>query len=147
MNKKIFIIGFSIIMIILIITLCKKNTLKNDEIHDVQNDNPIQTQVIRDDGITKINKTQNLGNIEISNIEIEKTSERRSEIRAEAINNSNEIIEGKSISVIIKNENGEIQEIFGGHLSSIPANEKITFAATIRADITNAHDVEFQIEE
>lgn len=83
-----------------------------------------------------------VGNIEFSNIVIELVENNRCKVTADIKNTSEQLLDSKNIELIIKDEKGEKEDIFGGITRQLAGYETNTFITYVRKDITYAKDIE-----
>lgn len=144
-NKRKVIVGVSIVMV-LILCLCVIFISKNNQ-QQVINNQIEQNVNGNKNGITKLNITQNVDGLEFSNVEIQMKTDRDCELTAEVLNTTGEMIEAHTIRIRISDDAGELNEVFAGNVSSIPAGGKGTLNSTLRKDLTSATNVKFEIIE
>lgn len=144
-NKRKVIVGVSIVMV-LILCLCVIFISKNNQ-QQVINNQIEQNVNGNKNGITKLNITQNVDGLEFSNVEIQMKTDRDCELTAEVLNTTGEMIEAHTIRIRISDDAGELNEVFAGNISSIPAGGKGTLNSTLRKDLTSATNVKFEIIE
>lgn len=144
-NKRKVIVGVSIVMV-LILCLCVIFISKNNQ-QQVINNQIEQNVNGNKNGITKLNITQNVDGLEFSNVEIQMKTDRDCELTAEVLNTTEEMVEAHTIRIRISDDAGELNEVFAGNVSSIPAGGKGTLNSTLRKDLTSATNVKFEIIE
>lgn len=142
-NKTIIIICSLIVMIFATI-LCAKFVAKEDA---SANPNVNINDEIISDGITRLDISQTIDGLHFSNVEIEMTTDTNCELRANVVNTTIDEIESKNIKITVTDDDGKLREIFGGSVSSIPAQKSEIMRATIRKDIRNATNVFLEITE
>ena len=155
-KKKIVIIGGVIILCAVIISVMAFS--KNNTNNENNNNNQIvntNTNITHNTGnnneeeqtIFEIPGTKKLGDVEITNIKIEKLDSRKCELTADIKNTSDNFIESQSVRVKTLNDAGEVTETFGGLMTMLAPKEPNTFVTRVLVDITDASDVEFEVIE
>lgn len=138
-----------ILLILVILTACwigyNRNLIFNNKTNDNQEktDNFVEnSEMIADDTIN-IQENKFVGNIGFSNIKIKLIDDKKCEVTANIKNISDEYLEPTNIEIRVLNENGEVEEIFGGIVTTLIPEEESVFTTYVLADITDAHDLEF----
>lgn len=152
-NKKIKIILIIVLILMLlvgvyfVITKNAKNNISasNDENNlnaEIQN-----SEVTNKPSKVDIKGVKKVGDIEISNIRIELVEKGKCELLADVRNTSDEFQEATNLRIKVIDENGKVDEVFGGVITELAAKEPNKFKAIALADITDAVDIEFEVIE
>ena len=154
-DKKIIAIGVvTILCIAVIVVMAVSKSGSNSENQNNDNNQQVNTNITHntenneeEQTIFEIPGTKKLGDVEITNIKIEKLDSRKCELTADIKNTSDNFIESQSVRVKTLNDAGEVTETFGGLMTMLAPKEPNTFVTRVLVDITDASDVEFEVIE
>ena len=154
-DKKIIAIGVvTILCIAVIVVMAVSKSGSNSENQNNDNNQQVNTNITHntenneeEQTIFEIPGTKKLGDVEITNIKIEKLDSRKCELTADIRNTSDNYIESQSVRVKTLNDAGEVTETFGGLMTMLAPKEPNTFVTRVLVDITDASDVEFEVIE
>ena len=143
-KKRIVLITFfSLLSIILIIVLA--NCLKKKDVIEKNEKIQQETQMNEKEEILKIDKKEVLDNIEISNIELKKIKNNKTEIRAHVKNLDSTFSESKVIEINAIDKEGNSIAVFSGIVSSLAGLEEGEFVTQVLKDIMDTEKLEFSI--
>ena len=149
-KNKLKIMICSLVVLIFATILCVKFTTRhvdtNNENSNINTELNSQKEIISD-GITRLDISQTIDGLHFSNVEIEMTTDTNCELRANVVNTTMNEIESKIIKITVTDDTGNLREVFGGIVSSIPAEKTGFMISTIRKDIRSATNVNFEIVE
>lgn len=143
LNTKVMLIIIAFVLLIIIVFVTgffyKNNKEKNIEVSDTN----IQNGLL----VKEIEIIENIEALEFSNVCINSISEMEYELTADVFNISKNILEAKTINIIVSDDDTFLYEVFGGNMQSIMPGEKILLSAKIRKNITATSKVQFEIIE
>ena len=153
-KKKIVVIGAVVILCAVVIGVMAFSKTGSNNQKPNNNQSVNTNNITLDTGnieveqtVFEIPGTKKLGDIEITNIKIEKLDSRKCELTADIKNTSENFIESQNIRVKTIDENGEVAEVFGGLMTTLAPKEPNQFITRVLTDITDASDVEFEVIE
>lgn len=119
-----------------------ENVITNTEKQEEMNQDEIEPK----EKILKIKGKKQVGDIEIDNIQITLVGERKCRVTADVKNLSKEFLNSNRVKIKAINEDGEVEEIFGGIITELAGYEPCNFVTYVYADITDIKDIEFEVE-
>lgn len=144
------ILGALLIVVILIGVITFNNDLlfgekelSGDE-NIVQNNENLSGDNTSDEVYKELDGIKRIGDIEISNMRIELVGKNRCKVTAKVKNTSDKDLEPTNVEISVVNEKGEIEEVFGGIITSLIWYEENEFVTYVLADITDAYDINFK---
>ena len=121
--------------------LLNSNQTTNQNIENNNQSAQIMPKTVRIEGKKQI------GDIEITNIEIILEESNKCKVTADVKNTSDKDLAPTNVEIKVISEQGETEEIFGGIITELIWYETNTFTTYVLADITDAKDLEFRIIE
>ena len=96
----------------------------------------------KENKITKIDGIKKVGDIEVSNIQIELIEEGRCRFTADVKNTSENDLPPTNVSLKVINQSGDAEKVFGGIITELIWHEENQFVTYVWSDITDAYDIE-----
>lgn len=158
-------IGLLLIIMLVTLVACNNNS-SNVNYNDENNNTQINQQVnqgnedinnAKDDSNTNVNDSGNevkgnkikkidgikmVGDIEVSNIQIELIEEGRCRVTADVKNTSDNDLPPTNVSLKVINQSGDKEKVFGGIITELIWHEENQFVTYVWSDITDAYDIE-----
>lgn len=149
-KTKVIIISVIVVLLIggIFLAFSKPNSNNNiDDANVLQNNNGIinNNQEENQNNTVSIEGVKTVGNLEISNIKITKVEDKKCELTGDVKNKVEEYVSATNLRIKVLDENGVVDEIFGGGITDLLPNEENSFKAIVLTDITDAADIEFEI--
>lgn len=101
-----------------------------------------ENEEIKENKITKIDGIKKVGDIEVSNIQIELIEEGRCRVTADVKNTSDNDLPPTNVSLKVINQSGDAEKVFGGIITELIWHEENQFVTYVWSDITDAYDIE-----
>ena len=150
-NSKLIILGIAIIVMLLIVALVinyqdlfgsgKNLDIESGEHVEIENEKASGDEYIYLQGTKKV------GNVEFSNIRIKKITGNKCEFIADVENLTDEYLKPQDVTIKVIDSSNEVDEIFAGILTELAPYEPNRFKTQVLSDITDATDVEIEVEE
>lgn len=141
LNKKTCFICLGIVLVLVVIGIVVLGVRKQETPQNINSN--INSNNANSNNI-KIEGTKKVGDIEFSNIRINLVGRNECEFLADVKNTSENFLDSTNVRIIIIEEDGEIDEVFGGIVTELAGYEPNTFKMRVLSDITDAVDVEIK---
>lgn len=148
---KNYFLGLVLVLMLIVLVACTNSEHDVNNKQDVANQNGMsddtnQVQNEENNGdekiIKKIDGVKKLGDIEISDIQIELIEKGRCRVTGKVKNTSDKDLPSTSVSIRVLNESGDTGKVFGAIIPELIWFEESQFVTYVWSDITDAHDIE-----
>lgn len=150
-NSKLIIFGIAIIVMLLIVALVinYQDLFGSGENLDIESGEHVETENEKASGDEYIylQGTKKVGNVEFSNIRIKKITGNKCEFLTDVENLTEEYLKPQDVTIKVIDSSKEVDEIFAGILTELAPYEPNRFKTQVLSDITDAVDVEIEVEE
>ena len=156
-----YLIGLLLIIMLVTLVACNNNSSNVNNPNDNNNNQQInqgneinvsgnnegekadnENEEIKENKITKIDGIKKVGDIEVSNIQIELIEEGRCRVTADVKNTSDNDLPPTNVSLKVINQSGDAEKVFGGIITELIWHEENQFVTYVWSDITDAYDIE-----
>lgn len=144
-NSKLIIFGLVIIVMLLIIALVinYQGLFENGENLEIESGEHVE----KESEYMYLQGTKKVGNVKFSNIRIKKITGNKCEFLADVENLTEEYLKPQDVTIKIIDDSGGVDEVFAGILTELAPYEPNRFKTQVLSDITDAIDVEIEVEE
>ena len=156
-----YLIGLLLIIMLVTLVACSNNSSNVNNQNDNNNNQQInqgneinvsgnnegeksgnENEEIKENKITKIDGIKKVGDIEVTNIQIELIEEGRCRVTADVKNTSDNDLPPTNVSLKVINQSGDAEKVFGGIITELIWYEENQFVTYVWSDITDAYDIE-----
>lgn len=141
LNQKTCFICLGIVLVLVVIGIVVLGVRKQETPQNINSNININNEKSNN---IKIEGTKKVGDIEFSNIRINLIGANESEFLADVKNTSGNFINSTKVRIVVIEEDGKIDEVFGGIVTELAGYEPNTFKMRVLSDITDAADVEIK---